>query len=102
MIRRGDDPDKPRERHVKNGAFIKVEKEEKPVVKKTADDVAAELIGNKNTVDFMKTDFTHDVKVKPVNAEQRAKVFDATINEINTRQAQAQQDYKELKRYSSL
>ena len=102
MIRRGDDPDKPRERHVKSGAFIKVEKDEKPVVKMSADEVAAELIGNKNTVNFMKTDFTHDVKIKPVNAEERAKVFDTTISDINTRHAQATQDYRELKKYSSM
>ena len=102
MIRRGDDPDKPRERHVKSGAFIKVEKDEKPVVKKTTDEVAAELIGDKSTVNFMKTDFTHDIKIKPVNAEERAKVFDHTISDINTRHSEAQENYRELKKYSSM
>ena len=101
MIRRGDDPDKPRERHVKDGAFIKVEKDE--IKKKNANEVVDELIGSgDNAANFMKTDFTHNVKMKSTaSATQRAQLFGLNMDEINQRERQARQDYNELKKYSS-
>ena len=43
MIRRGDDPDAPRETRTKKGAFITVKKEETKKEKKSVDQVAQEL-----------------------------------------------------------
>jgi len=100
MIRRGDDPDRPREHHIKDGAFIKVEKEEK--TKKNANQVMDELIGDRNTANFMKTDFTHNVKVNMKSAKQRAQLFDMSMGEIKERETKARQEYNELKNASSL
>merc|ERR1712147_27335 len=101
IIGRGDDPDKPRERHVKDGAFIKVEKDE--IKKKNANEVVDELIGSgDNAANFMKTDFTHNVKMKSTkSATERAQLFGLNMDEINQRERQARQDYNELKKYSS-
>ena len=100
MIRRGDDPDKPRERHIKTGAFIKVEKEEK--AKKSADQIARELIGDAKTEGFMKTDFTHNVQVNMKNAEKRAKIFNTTLEEIAVKDKEARENYMQLKKASSM
>ena len=43
MIRRGDDPDAPRETRTKKGTFITVKKEETKKEKKSIDEVAQEL-----------------------------------------------------------
>merc|ERR1712123_299012 len=100
MIRRGDDPDRPREHHIKDSAFIKVGKEEK--TKKNANQVMDELIGDRNTANFMKTDFTHNVKVNMKSAKQRAQLFDMSMGEIKERETKARQEYNELKNASSL
>ena len=100
MIRRGDDPDKPRERHTKSGAFIKIEREEK--AKKSADQIARELIGDSKTDGFMKTDFKHGVQVNMKSAEKRAKIFNATLDDIAVKDKEARENYMQLKKASSM
>lgn len=70
MIRRGDDPDRPKEIRIKEGAFIKVEKETKQKPQIDASQAAENLINesNSSTTNFMKTDFQHKADMREVTS----------------------------------
>lgn len=68
MIRRGDDPDRPKEKRIKEGAFIKVEKETKVKTQIDASQAADNLINesDSSTANFMRTDFQHKADMREV------------------------------------
>ena len=70
MIRRGDDPDRPKEKRIKQGAFIKVEIEIKEKNQIDASQAADNLINesDSSTANFMRTDFKHKADMKEVTS----------------------------------
>jgi len=86
MIRRGDDPDRPTEKRIKEGAFIKVEKEAKVKTQIDASQAADNLINESesSTANFMKTDFQHKADMRELSkkAQERQSQLGIDIKQL--------------------
>lgn len=105
MIRRGEDPDRPKEKRIKTGAFIKVEKEEIKKTKISVSEAADNLMQNNNdTPVFMKTDFKHKVSMQELSekAKQRRSEFGLDMGDLKIREREAKAAYGQVHRYTSL
>ena len=103
MIRRGDDPDRPKEKRIKEGAFIKVEKEEKVKTQIDATQAADNLINesDSSTANFMKTDFQHKADMREVTCQVNIipLEFIQLTRKAQERQSQLGIDIKQLARH---